>query len=125
MEGFMKNRPVRVLLFFALLAVGGGCYYLLAHFLSISIPCFFYQITGWQCPGCGISRMFFHLMEGDVSSAFTANPVLFCLLPVFAGYAFFMTKRYLRGQPLASPAMEKSLLLPLAVLLIWGVARNL
>ena len=121
----MKNRLLRVLLFFSALIVGGGCYYLLAHYCSISIPCFFYQITGWQCPGCGVSRMFLHIIQGDFSSAFFDNPVIFCLLPVFASISFLMTRRYLCGLPLTNRIMDIGLSIIIIILLIFGILRNI
>ncbi len=120
----MKNRPLRVFLFFSAITVGGGCYFLLAHYFSISIPCFFYQLTGWQCPGCGITRMAIHLIQGEFRLAFQDNPVLFCLLPVFAGYLIAMTRRYLGGRSLTSHIMDIGLIIVIVILLIWGIVRN-
>ena len=43
-------------------ALLGLCFYFfLNQRLSIGIPCLFYQITGFYCPGCGVTRMLFAL----------------------------------------------------------------
>lgn len=35
--------------------------------------CFFHQLTGWQCPGCGISRATHALLHGHFAEALAYN----------------------------------------------------
>ena len=46
---------------------------------SFYIPCFFHKITGFYCPGCGITRMLLSLLHLDFYQAFRWNPFLFLL----------------------------------------------
>ena len=46
------------------------------------VLCPFRALTGFACPGCGTTRMLHHLLHGDVTAAFSYNPLTFLLLPV-------------------------------------------
>src|SRR3982750_3221269 len=55
-----------------------------ANFLPV---CPLYSLTGYACPGCGLTRGFHALFHGDVLTALDLN----ALIPVWAvifGYAF-------------------------------------
>jgi hypothetical protein len=43
-------------------------------------PCLFYRLTGFYCPGCGITRALHALVHGDLARAWAMNPLLFVLL---------------------------------------------
>lgn len=78
-------------------------------------PCPFRLLTGLLCPGCGGTRALHALLHGDVAAAFAFNPMLF----VAMGTAAFVTVRpsLLTKTWFAWTAA--------AVLLGWGVVRNL
>jgi hypothetical protein len=38
-------------------------------------PCTVYVLTGWPCPGCGLTTSFSHLMHGNVVHSLRANPI--------------------------------------------------
>tara|TARA_B100000678_G_C17978785_1_gene410151 strand:- start:199 stop:396 length:198 start_codon:yes stop_codon:yes gene_type:complete len=48
---------------------------------------------GFDCPGCGLTTAFMHLLQLDAHGAFEANYLIFIILP--AGL-FFIIKDYLR-----------------------------
>lgn len=56
-------------------------YYFANLWWGFSISCPFYRLTGWYCPGCGITRLLFSIMSGDFYHAFRYNPLVFILLP--------------------------------------------
>ncbi len=68
--------------------------------------------------------MAIHLIRENSDWRFGDNPVLFCLLPVFAGYLIAMTRRYLGGRSLTSHIMDIGLIIVIVILLIWGIVRN-
>ena len=39
-------------------------------------PCPFHALTGWWCPGCGMTRATHHLLHGDVVGALRFNALL-------------------------------------------------
>ncbi len=51
--------------------------------IPLKIPCLFEEITGYYCPGCGITRMIFALLHGDIKQAFAYNSLVMILLPLF------------------------------------------
>ncbi|MDP1745482.1 MAG: DUF2752 domain-containing protein [Bacteroidota bacterium] len=52
----------------------------LTHWLeNHMMPCFYKQISGIDCPGCGMQRSFIELLHGDFIASFKMYPAL---LPV-------------------------------------------
>lgn len=110
----------------ALILLGIGALY--AVFVKLTgrgIPCPINMATGLQCPGCGVSRMCLAILRFDFASAFRANAVLFCLLPVMAATAARLIYVYIRRGTLRDRAAEIAIWVMIAVLLVWGVVRNL
>lgn len=83
--------------------------------LGISIPCPFRLITGWRCPGCGISRLCLDLLHGRFSPVYNWGLVL--AAPWGLG-ALWAERRKIG----AARALTWGLL---GYLLAWGVLRNL
>lgn len=54
-------------------------YYIININFQIAIPCLFYKIFHLYCPGCGITRLFFSLIQLDFYQAFRYNPLVFIL----------------------------------------------
>ena len=108
-----------------LLAVG-LCYALWVRATGLALPCPFHAVTGLLCPGCGVTRMCLALLWGNWADAWAANPVLLLLLPVLGLLAFRMAHRYIREGCTLGPRWEGVLCWALiAVLIVWGAARNL
>ena len=49
---------------------------------SVFLPCPYRSLTGWWCPGCGVTRATHHLLRGDLTQALRYN--LFVVL-ILAG----------------------------------------
>lgn len=91
---------------------------------GIYIPCFYFITTGLLCPGCGISRMFVSLAKLDIAKAFSYNPVAFIILILWnliALLCFIGRPRFVQK----SKFLYTSLWTTIAILLIWGFARNI
>jgi hypothetical protein len=43
---------------------------------SVVPPCPFHALTGWWCPGCGMTRATHHLLHGDFVGALRYNALL-------------------------------------------------
>lgn len=94
-----------------------------ANFLP---ACPLYSITGFACPGCGLTRGFHALFHGDIIPALDFN----LLVPVWAvifGWVFVsLILLAVRGRGLAMWPMRPNFLWTfLIVLLVFGVLRNL
>jgi hypothetical protein len=85
-------------------------------------PCPLYAATGLYCPGCGSTRAVHHLLHGHVAAAFGYNPLLVVSLP-FLAYAVF--RRFIRSLPPGRPLPAWTVWAIFAVLVTFGVARNL
>lgn len=88
--------------------------------------CPLYSITGYACPGCGLTRGFHALFHGDIIPALDFN----LLVPVWAvifGYVWIsLLLLALRGRGLPMwPTYPRVLWIFLIVLLVFGVLRNL
>ena len=84
--------------------------------------CFFYVLTGWQCPGCGGLRATHSLLHGDVGAAFAYNPLLVSLAPIALVAACWAGFQKVTGKPLRWPI--KLLWLLLCVCMVFTVVRN-
>ena len=98
------------------------------------VTCPLHYLTGWLCPFCGGQRMVVCLLRGEVSDAFALNPVAFILIIVVA--ILFLLCRYNRwaernSRPTCASAFLSwctggtAFILLLALLLVWGLVRNL
>ena len=116
-----KNLKNILILIFIILV-----YLILGHTFHIYIPCVFHEITGLYCPGCGVTRMLYSLLSGDMYAAFRYNMLLFVCLPiiVFLGinyiYAGFKNKK-----PLCFKIPNFIWIISIVILLIWMIIRNI
>lgn len=87
--------------------------------------CIFYQLTGLQCPSCGVQRALHSLLIGKISEAFHYNPFLVVALPFLLGvvYAVYFNNKIAKF-------LQKYLLhrytiyFYLIVYLAWWILRN-
>lgn len=87
------KKQIRMLL--SVIAIGAG-YYIWLQLTDLAIPCMFRKVTGWLCPGCGITTLILCLGEGNLEGAYHANPFLFVTGPLLIAeliyYIFLQTK---------------------------------
>lgn len=78
----------------------GGIIYLkvLAPTLNIHIPCLFKQVTGLDCPGCGMTRASLAFLNGDIYQSFRWNMLVYILAPLIAVYLLLEHKGILLKQ---------------------------
>ncbi len=108
-----------------MLAVG-VLYAVAVSVIGFGIPCIFHKITGLQCPGCGISRMFLSLFRGDFASAWGYNPAVICLAAPGAAVFADISVRYIRDGSLVPHRWANvTACVILAALLMFGVLRNI
>lgn len=94
------------------------------YLIGSSIPCFYLSNYGFQCPGCGLTRMMFALMQLDFAAAFAYNPVGF--VSVFLWNAVAMLCFWGKVAFVKKPVFLYTLLaLNLAAFLILGFLRNI
>lgn len=85
--------------------------------------CPLYQITGWHCPGCGITRAAHALLHGDVAGALAKNPLIVGATPILAGYCIWKRRREGRGW--TTTISSRAVIGLLVILLAFAVLRNI
>ena len=114
---------------FPVILIGIGCiiYAIMVRYTNFRIPCFFHKITGYYCPGCGITRMFYHLTFLDWKRASQENYFLFWSIPLLLG--LFLVY-YFPFSKFEKNRRRKKLINITAIgyligLVIWSVVRNI
>ena len=94
-----------------------------ANFLPV---CPLFALTGFACPGCGLTRGFHALFHGDVLTALDFNALIPIWVVIF-GYVFVsMVLLAVRGRGLPMwPTRPRFLWTFMIALLVFGVLRNL
>ena len=68
-------------------AAAAGAVYLYFHDPhSYPLPCIFYLLTGFYCPGCGAGRACYAILHGRFLEAFCYNLLMVILLPLLILY---------------------------------------
>ena len=87
LELLRKKKSLRILIVAgaAIAALAGAVYLYFHNPHSYPLPCVFYSLTGFYCPGCGAGRASYSLLHGRFLDAFCYNPVMTVLLPLCGG----------------------------------------
>ena len=121
-----RARLLRLALWAFALISAGLLYALFIRATGLGIPCIFHTVTGLDCPGCGVSRMCLALLRLDFKTAWSSNPAVMALLPLFGAVAADMSVRYVRtGKAAEDGFCRAALIFSAAVLTLFGVLRNI
>lgn len=89
--------------------------------LSQELKCFFFELTGLYCPGCGITRLVLSLIQLDFYQAFRFNPLIFILIILSAIYIIYSLIRYKKIKQISN----KLAIFLIIIVLIFTVLRNI
>lgn len=107
-----------------LLLAAGLCYLVWIKLTGLALPCMFRSLTGFKCPGCGITTMFTALASLDFKASFNANPFLFVTAPFLCGEIIY--RIYLKCSNMkCNKAREAAVICYGIALCIFGIVRNL
>lgn len=88
--------------------------------------CPLYKVTGFACPGCGMTRSFHALVHGDIIGAFRFNLFMPLMLGFIAYIFVSLTLLAIRGKSLSFEIFSPRITWTIFVLLmIFGVVRNI
>ena len=91
---------------------------------DIKIPCVIAALFDFECPGCGITRMFVALARLDFYSAFCYNGFILLSLPLILLLLFVLCYTYVKeGKPRLGKFAPVGLILAVCML-VFGVLRN-
>lgn len=104
----------------------GILYYAVFTLTGRGIPCIFRLLTGYLCPGCGMTHAVSALLAGQVRKAVEYNALSVTVLPVLVWYLAFRGYRYLRGEEDRFRVWELVLLVVLVLTTAaYGLIRNM
>lgn len=104
MRGSVGSRVsvLRAALVFLLLSLLAGAAWLLREAGPRGLPlpgCAFHQLTGLDCPGCGMTRAAHAALNGEFAAAFRFNSVGIILLPLALLGLSFEAAAWIRRDP--------------------------
>ncbi|HHT51189.1 MAG TPA: DUF2752 domain-containing protein [Eubacteriaceae bacterium] len=82
------------------------------------LPCIFNRLTGYYCPGCGMSRAVHYLLHFNFKEAIKYNVLIFIIPPLLAVYYYLKSKHH-------NKQAKKLIIIILIITLVYGVLRNL
>lgn len=118
------NKKKKVLIVYITLLLICVSYYIFISLTGFAIPCIARQISGYKCPGCGITTLFVRLFHGNLSGAFDANPFIFVSSPFLLFQLVYQTNCYIKERPISN-LNQKLLILYIIALIIFGIVRNI
>jgi hypothetical protein len=87
--------------------------------------CLFHQMTGLNCPGCGMTRALYALLHGHFQAALKDNALFLAVLAGLAVRGAWFAGKKISGRP-AGQFLSANILWPvLIVAVIFTVLRNL
>ena len=90
---------------------------------GVFLECAIYELTGYYCPGCGITRLFLSLLKLDFYQAFRYNPLIFVSLPIIVILIIYIIYCYKANKEIKP--MRKSIIFSLITLVIlYTILRN-
>lgn len=109
----------------ALICLLGLGYAFFVRVFHFSISCPIYTITGYYCPGCGISRMAMEILEGNILEAIRYNYGIVAAIPLASVTFSSLLIRYIRtGDAKLHQWQNITVWIMVIELLIFGILRN-
>jgi len=123
----MKKRLLKVIIRDLILLLILISYYLLNKYVGFSIPCPFHLVTGYLCPGCGITRALFALLEFNFSKAITYNLLIVIYAPFILMYFLYQDYLFIydKEDKIIKRIPDIIWYLLIVVAILFGVIRNI
>ena len=120
-----KKRLKKVMIVIPSLILMLPLYKIFHKLTGLGIPCVIYELSGFYCPGCGATRMFFYLLEFNFYKAFRSNMLLFVFLPfIIVCFVDFVINYLYRKKPLIDKISNKIWYTLLGITIAFGILRN-
>ncbi|MBQ9181658.1 MAG: DUF2752 domain-containing protein [Bacilli bacterium] len=118
----MKKIVIKILIFLIILVL----YLVLGSAFNIYIGCPIHDITGFHCPGCGLTRMLLSILKLDFYQAYRYNPLLFITLPfiIFLYFNNLYCKLY-NKKSIIKKIPNWFWYIILFIVILYGIMRNI
>ena len=122
-----KGRRNRVIIGSLILIAIYFTFKFLKNNFGFGIPCIFHEITGFYCPGCGITRAIESVISLNFYQAFRYNMLVTLLLPFFVVCVVDEIYCYIvdRKKTLYSKIPTNFLIVLLIITILFGILRNI
>lgn len=89
--------------------------------------CLWHDLTGWQCPTCGLQRALHAVLHGRLKEALLYNPFLVYSLPYFALVVMTACMPEGKWQKRLHNTFEsrRAIILYIVLFVLWGFVRNI
>ena len=123
----MKKRINKIIIRDLIIILLLVIYYFINKKTGFYIPCIFREITGFKCPGCGITHLVFALFRLDFHEAFISNPLVFIYMPFILAYFIYFDYLYVydKKDKIFKKIPNIVWIILIIITLIYGVIRNL
>ncbi len=124
----MNKRIIKVISIVLVLTILLLGYYFLNFRYNFGIPCIFYKITGYKCPGCGTTRALFSLINGNIKEAFNYNKLLFIVTPFLLLYFIYKSYIYVLNKKettLINKIVKYTSYFMIIIALLYSIIRNI
>ena len=123
----MNKRLIRVIKSYIIILLLFVSYFFINKYTGFGIPCPFHKVTGLLCPGCGITRCLFSILQLHFTEAFHYNPLVFIYLPFIIAYILYKDYLYVYDKKdkilVKIPNIFTYILLIITI--AFGIIRNL
>ncbi len=123
----MKQRLYRVIKAYIVIIVIFISYFFINKYTGFGIPCPFNKLTGLLCPGCGVTRCLFSILQLHFREAFNYNPLVFIYLPFIIAYILYKDYLYVYNKKdkilVKIPSIFTYILLIITI--AFGIIRNI
>lgn len=122
----MKKRLIKVIIRDVLLLLILIGYYFINKKTNFYIPCIFHEITGYKCPGCGITHLVFALLKLNIHEAFISNPLVFIYMPFIIFYFVYLDYLYIyeKKDKILKNIPNWVWIVLIIITLLYGIIRN-
>ena len=115
----------RKLINFLFLFILGVLALIIYKVFNVGIPCPIKLLTGFDCPGCGITRAIVSLFELNFYQAFRYNMLVIFLLALYIIYLFACLVKYIIKKDYHIKIPNYVYIILIIITILFGILRNI